>query len=260
MTTTVASTSFISPRAKIGTNVSVGHFTVIHDNVDIGDHVSIGDHCTIGVPTKAQVSDCILRIGAGCCIRSHAVLYEGSQLSAGVQLGHHVMIREGTSLGRYVSIGSFCDLEGDCRLDDGARCHSYVHIGRGSRVGKFVWLFSLVTLTNDSLPPIDTAEPVTIGDGVAVLVGCTVFPGTVMEEGSYAVAGTMVRGHVQAGTVVSGADGEVVGHVTSMIHRESRRSLPWMLHTLERYPAEFHAELKALHERVKNNRPVHRGT
>jgi bifunctional N-acetylglucosamine-1-phosphate-uridyltransferase/glucosamine-1-phosphate-acetyltransferase GlmU-like protein len=234
--------------------VTIGHFSVIHDNVVLEDNVTVGDHCVLGIPTKAQVADRTLRVGAGSCIRSHAAVYEGSQFGVGVQTGHHVMIRESTTLGAYVSIGSFCDLEGDCQLGDCSRCHSYVHIGRGSRIGRFVWLFSLVTLTNDALPPIDTVEPVVICDGAAVLVGCTVFPGTWMEEGSYAVAGTMVRGRVNMGRVVSGPEGADVGHVTTLVHRESRRSLPWMNHLIKRYPEEFHDELRALHDRIRQSR------
>ena len=254
MATEVSPTSYVSAKAVLGTNVKVGHFTVIHDNVVIEDGVTIGDHCSIGIPTSAKVPERTLRIGARSTIRSHAVVYEGSQLGEGFQAGHHVMIRENSTVGRYVSIGSFSDLEGDCWVGDCSRCHSYVHISKGTRVGRFVWLFSLVTLTNDSLPPYDTEEPTIIKDGASVLVGCTVYPGAVMEEGSYAAAGSQVRGVVPIGQVVCGQEGAITGHVTGLIHRESRRSLPWMGNLLHRYPEEFHNELRALHDKVMKSR------
>ena len=117
-----------------------------------------------------------------------------------------------------------------------------------------MWLFSLVTLTNDALPPFDTEEPAVLEDGVAVLVGCTVFPGAVMETGSYAAAGSHVRGRVGVGQVVTGTDGAITGHVTGLIHRESRRSLPWMSGLLHRYPEEFHADMRALNDTIKRSR------
>lgn len=254
MSCEISPTSFVSKRAFIGRNVKIGHFTVVHDNVAIEDGVTIGDHCSIGIATSASVKERVLRIGARSTIRSHAVIYEGSQLGEGFQAGHHVMIRENSVVGRYVSIGSFSDLEGDCWVGDCSRCHSYVHISKGTRVGRFVWLFSLVTLTNDALPPYDTEEPTLIKDGACVLVGCTVYPGTIMEEGCYAAAGSQVRGVVPIGQVVCGQDGAISGHVTGLIHRESRRSLPWMANLLHRYPEEFHDDLRGLHDKVMRSR------
>ena len=238
----------------LGDDVTIGHFTVIYDHVVIGDNVTIGDHCSIGIATGAKVQDRTLRIGNNSTIRSHATVYEASVLGEGLQMGHHVLIRENSTLGRYVSLGSYTDVEGDCWVGDCTRCHSYVHISKGTRVGRFVWLFSLVTLTNDALPPYDTEEPSTIGDGVAILVGSTVFPGAVMEAGSYAAAGSHVRGHIGVGHVVTGTDGAIAGHVTGLIHRESRRSLPWMSGLLHRYPEEFHEDLRALNDMIKKSR------
>ena len=57
----VSPTSYVSTKAALGTNVKVGHFTVIHDNVVIEDGVTIGDHCSIGIPTSAKVPERTLR-------------------------------------------------------------------------------------------------------------------------------------------------------------------------------------------------------
>ena len=59
----------ISPKAKLGSNVTVGDFTVIHDNVEIGDDVRIGSHCAIGIPEAAAQSRALI-IGANSTIRA----------------------------------------------------------------------------------------------------------------------------------------------------------------------------------------------
>jgi UDP-N-acetylglucosamine acyltransferase len=40
-------TSIVDPRAKLGTNVSIGAFTVVDGDVQIGDNTSIGHHCVV---------------------------------------------------------------------------------------------------------------------------------------------------------------------------------------------------------------------
>ena len=44
--------AIVSPRAKIGKNVTIGHFSVVHDNVIIGDNTTIEGYCEIGYSTK----------------------------------------------------------------------------------------------------------------------------------------------------------------------------------------------------------------
>ena len=63
-----------------------------------------------------------------------------------------------------------------------------------------------------------------------------------------------MRGVVPIGKVVCGQEGAITGHVTGLIHRESRRSLPWMANLLHRYPEEFHDDLRALHAKVTSSR------
>ena len=104
------------------------------------------------------------------------MLYEGSEFGAGLQTGHHVLIREGTRAGRDLRIGSYSDIEGDCTIGDCGRFHGYAHVGRGSRIGNFVHLYSLTILLNDPLPPSNIMQPATLEDGVVVAVGATVMP------------------------------------------------------------------------------------
>lgn len=244
----------VSPEARIGRDVSIGPGTVVHGRVAIEDGVSIGEFCSIGHPASGEHAGEELVLGRGSVIRSHTVLYEGSKFPGGLETGHHTMVREGTTAGLLLRLGSFCDVEGRCSFGDHVRCHGYVHVGAGSRIGSFVWLYSLVTLTNDPLPPSTIVRPVVIEDGVVVCVGATVMPGAVMRQGSFAAAGARVSGEVPPGAVVSGPEGRVSGHVSTLVDLETGTRHPFMRHFHGRYPEDQRERLLALGREVAGSR------
>lgn len=237
--------SLIHPNAQIAPDTKVGAHVRIFENVIIEPGCEIGDYCQIGHPTRVPAfSGRPLRLGPGAIVRSHTVLYEGSELGAGFESGHHVVVREGTKAGQNFRVGNFSDVEGDCSIGDYCRFHGYVHVGRGSRIGDFVWLFSLVTLTNDPLPPSHASEPVRIDDGVVVAVNVTVLPGTHLKRGAYVGAGGTVSGVIPAGAVVK--DGTVVCGVHALFSMKHRIRHPWMTHFADAYPAEAQARITKL--------------
>jgi acetyltransferase-like isoleucine patch superfamily enzyme len=244
----------ISEKALLGAGVRIGEHTTVHDHVVLGDGVTIGDYCQIGSEAHGEDADFVLEIGAGSTVRSHTVIYSGSRFGAGLQTGHHALIRDNTRAGLSLRIGSYTDVEGECVFGDYVSCHGYVHVGKGSRIGDFVWLYSLVTLTNDPLPPSFLERPVTLEDGVVVCVGCILMPGTRMRTGSYATAGTLVKGDVAAGAIVSGRDSAVVGHVSHLFDLETMTRHPWMRHYADRYPEEARDRIRRLGERIQASR------
>ena len=46
---TIHSLAVVSEKAVIGKNVTIGPFTIVHDNVHISDNVTIEGYCEIGV-------------------------------------------------------------------------------------------------------------------------------------------------------------------------------------------------------------------
>jgi len=238
----------ISPHAQIGKNVQIGYGTRIFDSAVIGDNVVIGDHCEIGVPLARSSASTL--IGSASVIRSHAVIYQDVHVGPEFQTGHHTLLRDGVRAGTNLRLGSFSDLEGACVIGDYCRFHSYVHVGRGSTVGSFVWLFSLVTLTADPLPPSHFETPSTIEDGVVVCVGCTVLPGTLLRKGAFICAGSCARGQVPPGGVVDGHRGDVILHVTQLGNRKLNIVHPWMAHFADAYPAEAQPRIQVLHQEI----------
>jgi acetyltransferase-like isoleucine patch superfamily enzyme len=240
----------IEPGARIGRDVRIGHATRVYASAVIEDGCRIGDFCIIGHPTDDDGAAAPLRIGRGSTVRSHSVIYAGSEFGEGLETGHHVLIREGTSAGANLRVGSYSDIEGRCRIGDYGRFHGYVHVGRGSRIGHFVWLYSLATLTNDALPPSAAFAPVEIEDGVVVCVGATLMPGTVLRRGCFVAAQSCARGVCPPGAVISGPEGRVVSHVSLLRSLEHGLQHPWMTHFDGGYPPEARARLKALGDAI----------
>lgn len=241
----VSELSFIDTAATIGENVFIGHGARIYGNVEIGDDCRIGDFCVIGHPSLTSNSP-PLRLGHGANIRSHAVVYEGSEIGPFLETGHHVVIREGAHIGENLRVGNFSDIEGACQIGDFVRMHGYVHVGRGAKIGDFVWLFSLTTLMNDPLPPSHLSEPVTIGDMATVCVNAQLMPGAMIGRGTMIASGAVALGEIPPCVVVVGTDSEITGPVRFVMHMESRTRHPWYQHFSDAYPERVRARIAAL--------------
>jgi acetyltransferase-like isoleucine patch superfamily enzyme len=243
--------SMIHPAAKIGQNVKIGENTRIFGCCEIGDNTTIGDFCTIGWWADEGSAEPLL-IGPGSTIRSHAMVYAGSVFGRSLETGHHCLLRERTTAGVNLRIGSYSSIEGNVMLGDYCRLHGYVQVGSGSVLGNFVWLYSLTILTNDPLPPSHISLPVRIEDGVVVCVGTIVMPGTILRKGAYVAAGARVKGEIPSGRVVD-ASGNVVAHVRHLVDFGTGTRHPWMNHYMDRYPAEAHDRIRALGEEIVNS-------
>ncbi len=240
----------ISPKAKLGKRVQIADSAIIYDHVVIGDDTCVDDFCILGKPFPGV--DGPLVIGAGSQIRSHTVLYQGSELGDRLETGHHVLIREGTRCGSRLRVGSFSDIEGDCQIGDFCNLHSYVHIGKGSRIGHFVWLYSLVTLTNDPLPPSHRPSPVTVEDGAVVCTGVVLLAGAVIGKGAFIAAHNKVSGEIPPGSLV--AEGYPAMHVSNLRDLPSGTQHPWMRHYRDRYPPEAQGRLEELYREVMDSK------
>lgn len=239
---------YIENNVKLGNNVKVGIGTIIKENTVIDDNCEIGPYCIIG--EKSGNNNEELFIGPNSNIRSHSIIYSGSKFEAELITGHHVLIREKTIAGKNLVLGSFSDVEGQLEIGNYCRFHSYVHIGIGSKIGNYVKIYSLVTLTNDPLPPSHLVSPVTIEDGVVISVGSTILPGSVLKLGAFVSANSIVNGEVPIGAVVKGANSEIVGKVNSLINFEKMVRHPWMNHFFDAYPESEHENISLLKGKI----------
>lgn len=240
MGTDIHKTALVSSNARLGTEVSIGAYTIVHDNVEIGDNTIIGSQCEIGYSTPATEGGEGLKIGAGSMIRSHSVFYEGSTFGDRLTTGHRVTVREGTVAGENFQIGTLGDIQGHCEIGDYVRFHSNVHIGQHSRIGNFVWIFPYVVLTNDPHPPSDVMSGVSVGDYAAIATMSVVLPGVNIGEGALVGAHSSITRNVEPNTCVVGAPAKYVCDTESIQLKDGsgRSAYPWRHHFHRGYPAE----------------------
>ena len=253
MSTAIHSTAVVEDGAELGESVSIGALTVVHASVCIGDNSRIASHCVIGYPAPGDWAGKTLIVGCDANIRAHTVIYEGSTIGAGLETGHHVLIREGTAAGERLRAGTFTDVEGRCTIGDFCTIHSAAIVGQGSKLGDFIWMYPNTVLPNDPLPPSPMESGCTLGSGAVMCVGSMLQPGSVLGEGAYLTAMSFAKGVVPPGAVVNGASGRIIAHVTKLLSREDHIQHPWMDHAAERYPEHAHARLAELAERVRQS-------
>ena len=205
----VHSTAIVSDQAKIGADVTIGAFSIVYDNVEIGDGSTIGPRVTLGEPVheyytaESSYRNPTLRIGAGALIRSGSVIYAGSSLEAGFETGHNICVRERTRIGRRTRINTGSVIMGDCTLGDYVHLYEGVIMGRHTEIGNYVWIHPYVMLADCPYPPSDDFCGPKIED-YAVLCACSVLlPG--VRVGAHAVVGarTRVQSDVPPGAIVS---------------------------------------------------------
>lgn len=239
----IHNTAIISPAAKIGKNVAIGPFTIVHDNVIIGDDTVIESHCEIGYQSRLAEGVPLI-IGRASLIRSHSILYEGSTFGERLVTGHRVTIREKTCAGVNFQVGTLSDIQGNCTIGDYVRCHSNVHIGQRSKVGNYVWIFPYVVLTNDPHPPSEVLLGVTVEDFVAIATMSVVLPGVTIRQGALVAAHSSVSRDVEADTVVGGAPAKFLCDTSKIKLKNSPETsaYPWRKHFHRGYPEAVVAE------------------
>lgn len=236
----IHASAIISPRAQIGQGVDIGAFTIVHDNVELGDGTSIGSHCELGVQNALSGGE-LLRIGRGSTVRSHSVFYEGSSFGEGLVTGHRVTVREMTTAGKDLQIGTLGDIQGHCTIGDHVRTHSSVHIGQTSKVGNFVWIFPYVVLTNDPHPPSDVKRGVVIADFAVVATMTVVLPGVHVGEGGLIGACSLVNRDTLPNKVYSGSPAVEICDASDIKMKDGtdRPAYPWTTHFHRGYPEDI---------------------
>lgn len=230
-------TALVSDRAKVGENVEIGPFSIIHDNVILGNNVKIGAYCEIGVPTSlAKRTE--LKIGEDSIIRSHSVFYIGSNIDANLVTGHFVTVRENSIIGKSCQLGNRTDIQGDCSIGDFTKMHADVHIGKKSVVGRFVWLFPEVLLTNDPTPPSNELVGITIKDFAVLSAKTLVLPGVVIGADSVIAAGSMVKDSIAEGKLAAGSPAKILcdAGILRMHNNPKLKAYPWRYRFHRGYP------------------------
>jgi len=224
---------FISGKAVIGKNVKIGDNTVIYDNVVIGDNSIICNDCVIGEPLNdyyynEDYTNPETIIGNGSMIRSHTILYAGSEFGENFSTGHRVTVRENTKFGKNCRLGTVTDIQGYSTFGDYCWLHSNVHIGQQSKIGNFVFIYPYVVFTNDPTPPSNTCIGATIGDFSQIAVGTVLLPQTEIGRHCLVGAQSLVGGKFEDYSLVVGNPAKRIKDVRELKSKSTGLShYPW---------------------------------
>jgi acetyltransferase-like isoleucine patch superfamily enzyme len=237
--------SIISEKAVIGVGVTVGPYSIVHDNVVIGDNVDIGAYCEIGVPSDLGDGS-PLKIGDNSLIRSHSVFYESSTFGESLVTGHRVTVRENTLAGINFQIGTLTEIQGDCKIGNYVRFQSNIFVGKLTTIEDFVWVLPYVIFTNDPTPPSNNLIGCTVKKFATISAGSTILPGVVVGQGALVAANSCVTRNVPDEKVVVGNPAKVVKNVKDVILRDGSNlpAYPWVRHFSRGYPAGVIDECK----------------
>ncbi|MDP1612374.1 MAG: hypothetical protein Q8M11_15075 [Sulfuritalea sp.] len=230
-------TAIVSKTAIIGEDVSVGPFSIIHDDVRIGSGTRIGSHCELGVVNHLTEGQPLI-VGDNSVIRSHSVFYSASQFGEGLVTGHRVTVREKTIAGLNFQIGTLCDIQGHCEIGDYVRFHSNVHIGQKTKICNFVWIFPYVVLTNDPHPPSSVLIGCVVEDYAAIATMSVILPGVTIGRHSLVGAHSSVAKDVEPGTVVAGSPARFICMADKIKLKDGSgvSAYPWTKHFRRGYP------------------------
>ncbi len=160
MSAKIHPTAIVDPRAKLGSGVEVGAYTIVGGDVEIGDGTTIGSHnvinghtrigrknriyhfCTIGEENqdkKYRGEPTRLEIGDGNTIREFCSLHRGTAQERGL-----------TSVGDDNWIMAYCHIAHDCRVGshtvfaNNATLAGHVDIGDWAVLGGFTGVHQFV--------------------------------------------------------------------------------------------------------------------
>jgi acyl-[acyl carrier protein]--UDP-N-acetylglucosamine O-acyltransferase len=237
--TKIHPSSYVDPQAKLGNDVEVGPFCVVHGNVEIGDRTIISAYCEIGLPTNLGNGSPLL-LQADSLIRSHSIFYESSSFGPRLVTGHRVTVREHTVAGDCFQIGTLTEIQGDCEIGDHVRFQSGVFVGKKTKIGNFVWILPHVILANDPTPPSNTLLGCVIEDYASISAMAVILPGVNVGKGSLVAAHACVNRDVPAHMVVAGVPAHVIGEAESIKLRDGSNdsAYPWTQHFHRGYPDE----------------------
>lgn len=218
---------------NIGTNVSIGHFSVIRHGVILGDNITIHSNVIIesGVVIGSNVeifpgtyigkipkgNSKISRklmyksqifIDENCLIGPNVVIYYDVHIGKSTLIGDNSSIRENVSIGDLCIIGRGVTINDSTRIGNRTKILDLTHITGNCEIGDDVFISVSVTTTNDNLfGKLGYGKHVSgpkICNEVAIGAGANILPGVRIGEGAIVAASSVVTKDVPDYQMVAG--------------------------------------------------------
>lgn len=234
-------TNYISDKANLGDNVTLGFNVIIEDNVIIGsnveigynviirENVQIGDNCKIldgailgKMPAKASMSATTgtarelppLKIGKAVTIGAGCVIYRGAEIGDYAFFGDIATVREDVTIGEETIIGRGATVENKVSIGEKTKIESNAYITAFSTIGDYCFVAPCVAFSNDNYVGRTEERKKHFGGpilkkGARIGVGSVLLPGVEIGEDALVAAGSVVTKNVPPRTVVLGAPARI---------------------------------------------------
>ena len=180
-------TAIIDPHARIACSVSVGPYSIIGENVELGEdcevmsHVVLDGHTRMGVGNrifpwaaiglppqdlKYQGEPTRLEVGDGNVFREFITVHRGTAEGGGAtRIGSHnllmayVHIAHDCQLGSHIIMANGASLAGHVEIQDHASVGAFCGIHQFTRIGAYSFLGSYTIVNQDILPYSKSSAP-----------------------------------------------------------------------------------------------------
>lgn len=203
------------------------HDVRVHIDQTVPVSVRIDPDARVGVVYR---DDCgPTEIGPDSIVRSFSVIYGDVRIGRNFKCGHHVLVRERTTIGDDVTVGTSTTIDGQVEIGSCVKLESQVYIPTHTRIGNYVFIGPGAVFTNDRYPLRLRDDYVPSGpiieDSVTIGARAVVLPGVRVGTGSMVAAGAVVTRDVPAWSLVVG----VPGHITPLPDklRHENRAMRW---------------------------------
>jgi len=207
---------------------------VVYPRTKLGKGTVVEDFAVIGYPPKdKRLAARGAAIEAGALIRSHTIIYAGTKIGKGFQAGHNVLIREATTIGDNVSIGTGSCIEHHVKIGNGVRIHSKVFIPEYTTLEDGVWVGPNATFTN-ALHPLcpkvkECMKGALVKRGAKIGANATLCPDITVGPHALIGAGSVVVGDVPGASVVCGNPAKTIKKISALTCRYKLIGRPYAL-------------------------------
>ncbi|MCC7009012.1 MAG: hypothetical protein IT184_09370 [Acidobacteria bacterium] len=176
--------------------------------------IQVGRGCRFGARTVIQAESLVVGVG-GLFGHDNDIMCRHLRFGDMLFLVNRVLIGQGGAFNAEASltVGHSCLVSSDCLINTS---HA-VTIGDVSCLSPRVSIYTHSHWQNVLDGYTASFAPVTIGRHVWVTGGCLVTPGTVMEDGSQALANSLITGRVPARTIVAGVPAKPITAVRGQL-------------------------------------------
>lgn len=219
---------------SIGEGVAIGEFAIVRAGAVLGDGVTVMPHAivetgveigagtevlpgallgrrprAVGAVSRQPTFRETLRIGPGCSIGAHSILYYDVEIGGNTLIGDTAAIRETGRVGSGSVIGRNAVVDCEMTVGDNTYIGFATSLAARSRIGDNVFIAQHVVMTNDNaLGAHGWREEGIVGptveDDAKIGANATLLPGVTIGRGAVVGAGSVVTRDIAPGTTAVG--------------------------------------------------------